>query len=141
MHDDNAHAQNHTAIQLKPTMSFGKFTLQAHRVLLRRCSLWKRWKEIAPRLLSCSCLNRTSTNVSGGPGLKEFIVPGSLPTPAEDHTPLAPYLEENHISGRGRRGECKPLNAVYPNTDKDGRCGLLYFSSQYIWRYNIMAVR
>ena len=100
---------------------------------------WKRWKEIAPRLLSYSFLNRASTNVSGGPGVKEFVVPGSLPTPAEDRTPLAPYLEENHISGRGRKGECKPLNAVYPNTDKDGRCGLLYFSSQCIWRY--MAVR
>ena len=129
MHDDNAHAQNHMASE--PTMSFGKLALQVHRVLLRRCSLWK---QIAPRLLSYSCLNRASTNVSGGPGLKEFIVPGSLPTPAEDRTPLAPYLEENHISGRGRKGECKPLNAVCPNTDKDGRCVLLYFSSQCIWQ-------
>ena len=121
-----------------PTEAHHEFwKLQAHRALLR--SLWKRWKERAPRLLSYSCLNRTSTNVSRGPELKEFIVPGSLPTPAEVRTPLAPYLEENHIYGRGRKGECKPLNVVYLNTDMDGRCGLLYFSSQCIWRY--MAVR
>ena len=100
-------------------MSFGKLALQAHYVLLGRCSLWKRWKEVAPRLLSYSCLNRTPAKVARGPGLKEFMVRGSLPTPAEDRSPLAPYLEENQLSGRGRKGECKPLIAVYPNTDED----------------------